>query len=211
MLKLVVPGQGIKPTLILPLTTAMPSQHATFQQLWKKTQNIQKLFPSNFFLKKQTVECQKKFRKWSNFAIFFSFLGLLSAQPVCLFCFPAYLQSCNSSIKQAHVWIWDTQKRQNWKYRTPILRCSSYKRKSLSSPLFLRPPGSMLRKSFQYNSRIQISNMFRIDFKQWRWSLWKRSCLMTYRKWVQFLLLLQIHFLLEPTIPIFSVKTHNIT
>lgn len=91
MLKLVVPGQGIKPTLILPLTTAMPSIHATFQQLWKKTcqktQNIQKLFPSNFFLKKQTVESQKKFRKWSNFAIFFSFLGLLSAQPVCLFCF----------------------------------------------------------------------------------------------------------------------------
>ena len=166
------------------------------KKLAKKLKIFKNCFLPIFFLKKQTVESQKSFE---NEAISqFSFLFLVFYQlnlSVC-FAFPAYLQSCNSSIKQAHVWIWDTQKRQNWKYRTPILRCSSYKRKSLSSPLFLRPPGSMLRKSFQYNSRIQISNMFRIDFKQWRWSLWKRSCLMTYRKWVQFLLLLQIHFLL---------------
>ena len=91
MLKPSVPGQGIKPTLILPLTTAMPSQHATFQQLWKKhlpkNSKYSKIVSFQFFFEKANCWISKKFRKWSNFAIFFSFLGLLSAQPVCLFCF----------------------------------------------------------------------------------------------------------------------------
>ena len=84
MLKLVVPGQGLKPTLILPLTTAMPSIHATWQQLWKKTcqktQTIQKLFPSNFFFEKANCWISKKVSKMKQFRnfLFFSWSSISS-------------------------------------------------------------------------------------------------------------------------------------
>ena len=98
------------------------------KKLAKKLKIFKNCFLPIFFWKSKLLNLKKSFE---NEAISqFSFLFLVFYQlnlSVC-FAFPAYLQSCNSSIKQAHVWIWDTQKRQNWKYRTPILRCSSYKR-----------------------------------------------------------------------------------
>ena len=83
MLKLVVPGQGIKPILTLPLTTAMPSQHATFQQLWKKLAKKIKIFKNCFlpifFWKSKLLNLKKvsKMKQFRNF-LFFSWSSISS-------------------------------------------------------------------------------------------------------------------------------------
>ena len=84
MLKPSVPGQGIKPTLILPLTTAMPSQHATFQQLWKKhlpkNSKYSKIVSFQFFFEKANCWISKKVSKMKQFRnfLFFSWSSISS-------------------------------------------------------------------------------------------------------------------------------------
>ena len=120
-------------------------------QRLKKYSKLRSLFPSHFFEKGKLLNLKKSFE---NEAILqFSFLGLLSAQPVCLFCF-ASLSPIMQFLNQTSTCL--------------DLRHAKKAELEISNeiPFAAVPPTKKIFLSYFWGHRVQCWEILKIEFLQ---------------------------------------------